>query len=122
MSNAEAQEKVLQRYVEAIQYGLAILDSHFERVDPKLENGGEQYVVDDDENDAEVPIEPILEPKDPYIFRPLPLLIGTPEFMLDNYVGLGDPSTMLDEDMDDGGHMEPDRHSVNQRRAAISSI
>jgi hypothetical protein len=113
MSNAEAQEKVLQRYAEAIRYGLAVLDSHFERVDPKLENGAEQYVVDDDDNDAEVPIEPILEPKDPYIFRPLPLLIGTPEFMQDNYVGLGDLLNIADEEVDEGGHLEPDRHSVN---------
>ena len=32
----------------------------------------------------------MLEAKDPYIFRPLPFLIGTADFMQDDYVGLGD--------------------------------
>ncbi|CAF4387080.1 unnamed protein product, partial [Adineta steineri] len=82
VNNIEAQEKVLQRYVEAVQYGLAILETHFERVDTKLDvaqNGSSSYV--DDEEDEGVPIEPILEPKDPYIYRPLPFLIGSSEFM-----------------------------------------
>ncbi|CAF0879465.1 unnamed protein product [Adineta ricciae] len=90
VSNAEAQEKLLQRCVEAVQYGLTILDTHFERVDTKLDslqNAGASYV--DDEEDGGVPIEPILEPKDQYIYRPLPYLIATPEFMQDDYVGLG---------------------------------
>jgi hypothetical protein len=72
---------VLARYVEAIQSGLAVLDTHFERVD------------------AGIVIEPLLEPKDPYILRPLPYLIGTSEFMQDNYVGLGDLLTIHDEDV-----------------------
>lgn len=95
----EAQEKVLQRYVEAIQYGLAILDTHFERVEVKSdnnENGGLSSVEDDE--DAGISVEPILEPKDPYIFRPLPHLIGTAEFMQDDNVGLGDLLTLRDDD------------------------
>ncbi|CAF0880003.1 unnamed protein product [Adineta ricciae] len=90
VSNAEAQEKLLQRFVEAVQCGLAILDTHFERVDTKLDglqNAGAADV--DDEEDGGVPIEPILEPKDQYIYRPLPYLIGTTEFIHDDYVGLG---------------------------------
>jgi hypothetical protein len=39
-----------------------------------------------------------LNPKDPYIFRPLPHLIGTTEFMQDDYVGLGDLLTIHDEE------------------------
>ncbi|CAF2637858.1 unnamed protein product [Rotaria sp. Silwood2] len=99
ISNSEAQEKVLQRYVEAIQYGLSILDTHFERVEAKLDNiqNGVSSIVDDDE-DVGVPIEPILEPKDPYIFRPLPYLIGTTEFMQDDFVGLGDLLNVHDPD------------------------
>ena len=42
----------------------------------------------DDDEDGGMPIEPILEPKDPYVFRPLPYLIGSAEFMEDDYVGL----------------------------------
>ena len=34
--------------------------------------------------------EPILEPRDPYSFRPLPVKIGTPAFLNEDDVGLGD--------------------------------
>ncbi len=34
--------------------------------------------------------EPILEPKDPYSFRPLPLRIGTPAFIAEDDVGLSE--------------------------------
>ncbi|CAF3417233.1 unnamed protein product [Rotaria sp. Silwood1] len=108
VSNSEAQEKVLQRYVEAIQSGLSILDTHFERVEAKLDNiqHGASSVVDDDDEDVGVPIEPILEPKDPYIFRPLPYLIGTTEFMQDDFVGLGDLLTIHDEEIYDVEQIE----------------
>ncbi|CAM4778733.1 unnamed protein product [Rotaria magnacalcarata] len=107
VSNSEAQEKVLQRYVEAIQYGLAILDTHFEHVEAKLDNiqNGASSLADDDE-DVGVPVEPILEPKDPYIFRPLPYLIGTTEFMQDDFVGLGDLLNIHDEETYDVEQIE----------------
>ncbi|CAF4275738.1 unnamed protein product [Rotaria socialis] len=107
VSNSEAQEKVLQRYVEAIQYGLAILDTHFEHVEAKLDNiqNGASSLADDDE-DVGVPVEPILEPKDPYIFRPLPYLIGTTEFMQDDFVGLGDLLNTHDEETYDVEQIE----------------
>ena len=34
--------------------------------------------------------EPILEPRDPYSLRPLPLRIGTPAFLQEEDVGLKD--------------------------------
>ncbi len=93
--------------MEAIQYGLAILDTHFERVEAKLDGNtnGRSSFVDDDE-DGGVPLEPILEPKDPYILRPLPYLIGTTEFMQDDYVGLGDLLIEPDADMYDAEQIE----------------
>ncbi|CAF1272563.1 unnamed protein product [Rotaria sordida] len=106
VSNSEAQEKVLQRYVEAIQYGLTILDTHFERVDAKLDNIQNGISSIDDDEDVGVPIEPILEPKDPYIFRPLPYLIGTSEFMQDDFVGLADLLNIHDEDTYDVEQIE----------------
>lgn len=80
----------MQRYAEAIQYGLNILDTHFERFEAKLDNNatGDSSFVEDEE-EAGLPSEPALEPKDPYIDRPLPYLIGSSEFMDDDYVGLG---------------------------------
>ena len=41
-------------------------------------------------NSSTVYAEPILEPKDPYSLRPLPLLIGTAEFLGQDDVGLVD--------------------------------
>lgn len=86
----EAQEKVLQRYAEAIQYGLNILETHFERVEAKLDNttNGDSSFVEDEE-EIGLPFEPVLEPKDPYFDRPLPHLIGSSDFMEDDHVGLG---------------------------------
>lgn len=75
-----------------------ILDTHFERVDPKLDNGDASMMNDDEDDDVGIALEPILEPKDPYFYRPLPLLIGTTEFMQDPYVGLGDLLTLADEE------------------------
>ena len=78
-----------------------------------IQNGGSSFV--DDDEDGGVPIEPILEPKDPYIFRPLPHLIGTTEFMQDDYVGLGDLLTMNDEDTYDVQPIEKEESdSVNE--------
>ena len=59
---------MLARYVEAIRNGLAVLDTHFERVDSKAENeqNGLSSFVDEDDEDAGIVIEPLLEPKDPY--------------------------------------------------------
>ena len=46
----------------------------------------------DDEDDEYLPgyAEPILEPKDPYSARPLPIKIGTPAFLQEDDVGLGE--------------------------------
>ncbi len=92
--------------MEAIQYGLAILDTHFERVEAKLDGNTNGRSFDDDDDDGGVPLEPILEPKDPYILRPLPYLIGTTEFMQDDYVGLGDLLIEPDTDMYDAEQIE----------------
>ena len=48
---------------------------------------------DSDEDDSYLPgevAEPILEPKDPYSLRPLPIRIGTPAFLQEDDIGLGE--------------------------------
>ena len=45
---------------------------------------------DDDESVSNFVPEPILEPKDPYALRPLPIRIGTPAFFQEDDVGLGE--------------------------------
>lgn len=55
----------------------------------------------------------MLEAKDPYIFRPLPYLIGSQEFMDDDYVGLGDLLIVPEEDSYSVHQIEnPDFESV----------
>ena len=48
------------------------------------------YRVDSDEDEtiSGFSPEPILEPKDPYSLRPLPIKIGTPAFMSEDNIGL----------------------------------
>ena len=49
--------------------------------------------IDSDEDEGSLPgyvPEPILEPKDPYALRPLPIRIGTPAFFQEDDVGLGE--------------------------------
>lgn len=50
-------------------------------------DGGE---ADGDSDDGEDYGEPLLEVKDPYVLRPLPLLIGSQEFHSNPTVGLYD--------------------------------
>ena len=50
------------------------------------------FAESDDEDDEYLPgyAEPILEAKDPYSARPLPIKIGTPAFLQEDDVGLGE--------------------------------
>ncbi|CAO2606257.1 WASH complex subunit 2 [Lemmus lemmus] len=72
---------------EAVNYGLQVLDSAFEQLDIKAGNS------DSEEDDANERVELILEPKDLYIDRPLPYLIGSKLFMEQEDVGLGELSS-----------------------------
>ncbi|XP_028719860.1 WASH complex subunit 2C isoform X6 [Peromyscus leucopus] len=72
---------------EAVNYGLQVLDSAFEQLDIKAGNS------DSEEEDANERVELILEPKDLYIDRPLPYLIGSKLFMEQEDVGLGELSS-----------------------------
>ncbi|XP_036211820.1 WASH complex subunit 2A-like isoform X6 [Myotis myotis] len=72
---------------EAVNYGLQVLDSAFEQLDIKAGNS------DSEEDDANDRVELILEPKDLYIDRPLPYLIGSKLFMEQEDVGLGELSS-----------------------------
>ncbi|KAM7385589.1 hypothetical protein PAMP_001666 [Pampus punctatissimus] len=82
---------------EAVNYGLRVLESAFEQLDIKAGNS--------DSEDEEVTdrVEAILEPKDLYVDRPLPYLIGSQAFMEQDDVGLGDLSSdemSVDSDRD----------------------
>nr|XP_019571726.1 PREDICTED: WASH complex subunit FAM21C isoform X2 [Rhinolophus sinicus] len=78
---------LIPKVQEAVKYGLQVLDSAFEQLDIKAGNS------DSEEEDANERVELILEPKDLYIDRPLPYLIGSKLFMEQEDVGLGELSS-----------------------------
>ncbi|EHB00434.1 Protein FAM21C [Heterocephalus glaber] len=78
---------LIPKVQEAVNYGLQVLDSAFEQLDIKAGNS------DSEEDDINERVELILEPKDLYIDRPLPYLIGSKLFMEQEDVGLGELSS-----------------------------
>ncbi|XP_056350632.1 LOW QUALITY PROTEIN: WASH complex subunit 2A-like [Oenanthe melanoleuca] len=90
---------LIPKIQEAVNYGLQVLDSAFEQLDIKAGNS------DSEEEESNEKMELILEPKDLYIDRPLPYLIGSQQFMEQDDVGLGDLSS-------EEGSVDSDRGSV----------
>ncbi|NXA48690.1 WAC2A protein, partial [Nothocercus julius] len=90
---------LIPKIQEAVNYGLQVLDSAFEQLDIKAGNS------DSEEEESNGRLELILEPKDLYIDRPLPYLIGSQQFMEQDDVGLGDLSS-------EEGSVDSDRGSV----------
>ncbi|KAK9401732.1 WASH complex subunit FAM21C [Crotalus adamanteus] len=86
---------LIPKIQEAINFGLQVLDSAFEQLDIKAGNS-------DSEEETSERLELILEPKDLYVDRPLPYLIGSQLFMEQDDVGLGDPSSEGSVDGDHG--------------------
>lgn len=90
---------LIPKVQEAMNYGLQVLESAFEQLDIKAGNS------DSEEDDVNERVELILEPKDLYIDRPLPYLIGSKLFMEQEDVGLGELSS-------EEGSMGSDRGSI----------
>ncbi|XP_030426883.1 WASH complex subunit 2C isoform X3 [Gopherus evgoodei] len=90
---------LIPKIQEAVNYGLQVLDSAFEKLDIKAGDS------DSEEEETNERVELILEPKDLYIDRPLPYLIGSQLFMERDDVGLGDFSS-------EEGSVDSDRGSV----------
>ncbi|KAL4640664.1 WASH complex subunit FAM21-like isoform X3 [Arapaima gigas] len=86
----QKEAELIPKVQEAMNYGLRVLELAFEQLDIKAGNS------DSEDEDAIERVEPILEPKDLYVDRPLPYLIGSQLFMEQDNVGLGDLSS---EDM-----------------------
>ncbi|KAK2824303.1 hypothetical protein Q5P01_021478 [Channa striata] len=106
----QKEAELIPKMQEAVNYGLRVLDSAFEHLDIKAGNS--------DSEDEEVTdrVEAILEPKDLYVDRPLPYLIGSQPFMEQDDVGLGDLSSdemSVDSDRDSVIDSEDDKHAVH---------
>ncbi|KAI5108141.1 WASH complex subunit 2 isoform X2, partial [Silurus meridionalis] len=83
----QKEAELIPKVQEAMNYGLKVLESAFEQLDVKVGNS------DSEDEEAADRVEPILEPKDLYVDRPLPYLIGSQAFMEQDDVGLGDLSS-----------------------------
>ncbi|XP_033886878.3 WASH complex subunit 2 isoform X2 [Acipenser ruthenus] len=103
----QKEAELIPKVQEAVNYGLRVLDSAFEQLDMKAGNSDSE---DEESNDR---VEPILEPKDLYVDRPLPYLIGSQLFMEQDDVGLGDLSSdeiSIDSDRDSVVDSEEDHN------------
>ncbi|KAK7901355.1 hypothetical protein WMY93_018124 [Mugilogobius chulae] len=106
----QKEAELIPKMQEAVTYGLKVLESAFEHLDIKAGNS--------DSEDEEVPdrVDAILEPKDLYVDRPLPYLIGSQAFMEQDDVGLGDLSSdemSVDSDRDSVIESEDDKAAVH---------
>ncbi|KAJ3610416.1 hypothetical protein NHX12_022508 [Muraenolepis orangiensis] len=99
-SREQKEAALIPKMQEAVNYGLRVLDSAFEQLDIKAGNSDSE-----EEEEASDRLEAILEPKDLYVDRPLPYLIGSQAFMDQEDVGLGDLSS-------DEMSIESDRDSI----------
>ncbi|XP_077115213.1 WASH complex subunit 2C isoform X1 [Ranitomeya variabilis] len=79
--------ELIPKIQEAVNFGLQVLETAFEQLDIKAGNS------DSEDEEVNERVELILEPKDLYIDRPLPYLIGSQLFMQQEDVGLGDLSS-----------------------------
>ncbi|XP_071336712.1 WASH complex subunit 2 isoform X3 [Trachinotus anak] len=106
----QKEAELIPKMQEAVNYGLRVLESAFEHLDIKAGNS--------DSEDEEVTdrVEAILEPKDLYVDRPLPYLIGSQAFMEQDDVGLGDLSSdemSVDSDRDSVIESEDGKDAVH---------
>ncbi|XP_078129951.1 WASH complex subunit 2 isoform X6 [Sander vitreus] len=106
----QKEAEMIPKMQEAVNHGLKVLEAAFEHLDIKAGNS--------DSEDEEVTdrVEAILEPKDLYVDRPLPYLIGSHAFMEHEDVGLGDLSSdemSVDSDRDSVIESEDGKEAIH---------
>nr|XP_032820529.1 WASH complex subunit 2A-like isoform X2 [Petromyzon marinus] len=109
---AKREAELIPRIRQAVQLGLHVLDGAFETLDAK----GGAADSDSEEDEAVYHVEPILEPKDPYLDRPLPHIIGSQQFLSSDDVGLADISSdeeAADSDRESASDAESDEGLPN---------
>ena len=120
--------KVKAKIVSALACGLKVLEDDFEELEIVKQEGGmikahhfslfyflplsfslclsEDSEDEDDESYLPGSADPILEPRDTYSLRPLPLRIGTPAFLQEDDVGLGEYASDSEGDANTNIHQE----------------
>ncbi|XP_048449456.1 WASH complex subunit 2-like, partial [Rhincodon typus] len=96
----QKEAELIPKVQEAVRQGLSVLDSAFEQLDIKAGNS------DSEDEETNERVEHLLEPKDLYIDRPLPYIIGSQQFMEEEDVGLGDLSSEESVDSEHGSVIE----------------
>ncbi|XP_051897371.1 WASH complex subunit 2A isoform X4 [Pristis pectinata] len=96
----QKEAELIAKVQEAVRHGLRVLDSAFEQLDIKAGNS------DSEDEETTERAEHLLEPKDLYVDRPLPYIIGSPQFMEEEDVGLGDLSSEESVDSERGSIVE----------------
>jgi WASH complex subunit FAM21 len=94
----QIEAEVIPRITSALQFGLDVLENAFD----KIEVAEDERSSDEEGEGRAQSAEPLLEPKDPYIVRPLPHLIGSVKFLQDDDVGIGIPESEDEEEEEDG--------------------
>ncbi|KAG8435196.1 hypothetical protein GDO86_013220 [Hymenochirus boettgeri] len=105
----QKEAELIPKIQKAVNYGLQVLETAFEQLDIKAGNS------DSEEEEVNEKADLILEPKDLYIDRPLPYLIGCQQFMQQEDVGLGDLSSEEGSvDNDRGSFMESEEEKEDE--------
>uniref|UniRef100_UPI00398F4D25 WASH complex subunit 2A isoform X2 n=1 Tax=Pristiophorus japonicus TaxID=55135 RepID=UPI00398F4D25 len=104
----QKEAELIPKVQEAVRYGLRVLDSAFEQLDIKAGNS------DSEDEETNERVEHLLEPKDLYIDRPLPYIIGSQQFMEEEDVGLGDLSSEESVDSERGSVIESEEEKEEE--------
>nr|XP_042907354.1 WASH complex subunit 2 [Parasteatoda tepidariorum] len=86
----QREAEMLPKIVKALELGMSVLDKAFNKINVN-------EISDSEDEDMSSEGRTILEPKNPYENRPLPFIIGSEEFMSDEYAGLKD---LIQEDVE----------------------
>ncbi|XP_059802276.1 WASH complex subunit 2A isoform X1 [Hypanus sabinus] len=107
----QKEAELIAKVQEAVHHGLKVLDSAFEQLDIKAGNS------DSEDEETTERVEHLLEPKDLYVDRPLPYIIGSPQFMKEDDVGLGDLSSEESVDSERGSLVESEEEREKEEES-----
>ncbi|XP_061181281.1 WASH complex subunit 2-like isoform X2 [Saccostrea echinata] len=110
----QRESELIPKVKEALELGINVIDQAFEQLD--------SHVADSDSEEEETGYraDPLLEAKDPYINRLLPLMIGTPKFMEDDSVGLAEEESE-EEESDHGSLSESESEKEEEEEEKTES-
>ncbi|KAL5013278.1 hypothetical protein ScPMuIL_007548 [Solemya velum] len=94
------ESELIPKVKEALKLGVNVIDQAFEFLDTNAGNS------DSDDEEGTYKVGLLLEAKDPYLHRALPHLIGSPEFLQDDNIGLTEDYSDEEDETDHGSVSE----------------